>query len=154
MLLNKKEVYGVEDDSRLLLKCVLGSASERFGGSFNRSFGKSFDGSLSECKDLDICEVGVGSGFVISNLAKLYPKNNYFGSDINSSAIDLTLSEFNLIDEVSIDLREGNLLDVFDKDKKFDLIFFNTPYLPCEDGESFEDLSLKDKAIYGGKKRI
>jgi len=34
---------------------------------------------------------------------------------------------------------------------KFDLILFNTPYLPCEKGENYSDLTFKDKAIYGGK---
>ena len=36
-------------------------------------------------------------------------------------------------------------------DEEFDLILFNTPYLPCEEGEKYENLKLIDKAIYGGK---
>ena len=38
-------------------------------------------------KDLKICEVGVGSGFVISNISKEFPKNLFFGCDINKEAI-------------------------------------------------------------------
>ncbi|MCA9496167.1 MAG: methyltransferase domain-containing protein [Nanoarchaeota archaeon] len=132
------DVYEAEDDSKLLLDCVL----------------KDF----SDIVDADVCEVGVGSGFVIFNFAKECLKkgnyNNYFGCDINLDAINSTLDKFEKIEgKFNLDLRQGNLLDVFAKDKKkFDLIFFNTPYLPCEDGENYDDLSLKDKAIYGGKK--
>lgn len=109
--------------------------------------------ALSEIKklkihNLKICEIGVGSGFIISNIAKEYPNNNFYGTDINSDAIKFTKNEFKKI-STKINLHKTNLL--VDINEKFDLILFNTPYLPCEEGEKFKDLTLKDKAIYGGK---
>lgn len=125
-----KNIYEPEEDSKFLLDVLLGEFSNK--------------------KNLDICEVGVGSGFVISNFAKKNAENIFYGSDINKFAIEFTKNEFERLN-LKVDLREGNLLEPF-KRKKFDLIFFNTPYLPCETGDKFEDLSLKDRAIYGGKR--
>ena len=100
-------------------------------------------------ENLKICEVGVGSGYVISNIAKKFKKKHeYFGCDINVEAIVSTLSMFKEIKQ-KINLKECDLLESFDQE--FDLILFNTPYLPCEEGEKYENLKLIDKAIYGGK---
>lgn len=125
-----ENIYEPEEDSKLLLNVV-----SKYLSKF-------------ENKKLKVCEVGVGSGFISLNLAKNFKNIEFFGSDINRDAIDFTQNEFdenNLI----INLKEGNLLEVFDD--KFDVIFFNTPYLPLEDNEKFEDLTFKDKAIYGGE---
>jgi release factor glutamine methyltransferase len=89
--------------------------------------------------NLDICEVGCGSGEIISNL-----KGNLYATDINPKAIEETKKKSKIAD-----VRLGNLLEPFDK--KFDVILFNTPYLPCEGREKYEDLEMIDKAIYGGK---
>ncbi len=104
----------------------------------------------SQKNKMKICEVGVGSGYVIGNIARKYKdKFIYFGTDINPGAISYTKKFFNRL-EINIDLKETNLLD--DQDQLFDLIIFNTPYLPCEKDEDYKSLSLKDRAIYGGKK--
>lgn len=101
-------------------------------------------------KSINVCEVGVGSGFVLSNLAKDYPKCSYFGSDINPDAISLTKDEFEEL-KLKVTLKDKSLLSGF-KDK-FSLILFNTPYFPFESKfDSFEILPMKDRAIYGGKK--
>lgn len=125
-----EKIYEPAEDSELLLKNILIEIQK-----LNK-------------KNINICEVGVGSGFVISNIAKTFPDNNFYGTDINPDAIKFTKKEFEKI-RTRITLKETNLLNSINS--KFDLIFFNTPYLPCEEGEKFEDLTLKDKAIYGGK---
>lgn len=105
---------------------------------------------MQDKEKLKICEVGVGSGFVILNIANKFKKKHvYLGCDINSDAISETENKFKEI-KLKIILKKSDLLSDFDDE--FDLILFNTPYLPCEDGERFEDLKLIDKAIYGGEK--
>ncbi len=104
---------------------------------------------INKTSNQSICEIGVGSGFVISNISKQLPKNNYFGSDINPDAIVQTKDEFKKINQ-NVNLKNKPFFDGFPK-QQFDLILFNTPYLPCENREKFEDLKLIDKAIYGGK---
>jgi HemK-related putative methylase len=94
---------------------------------------------------LSICEIGIGSGYISQNLVKKFPQHSYFATDINKKAVN-TVKELG----INIDVKEGNLFTPF-KEKTFDLIFFNTPYLPCEDGENYEELTDFDKAIYGGK---
>ncbi len=129
-LLNYDKVYEPQEDSFLLLKSALDQIK-------NNMF-------LSSKK---ICEMGVGSGFVIKNIALEYKNNIYFGFDLNSNAIDMTKSVFEQAG-LEIVLYES---DLFDKSvEKYDMIIFNTPYLPTEDDENIEDLSIKDRALYGG----
>ncbi|MFZ0441380.1 MAG: HemK2/MTQ2 family protein methyltransferase, partial [Methanobacterium sp.] len=52
------------------------------------------------------------------------------------------------INLASVDIRFGDLFDPVD-DEKFDLILFNTPYLPTEDEELIED--ELEAAWNGGK---
>lgn len=104
----------------------------------------------NQSKELKICEVGVGSGYLISNIAGNFSNFKYYGSDINEFAVKITkqkLKEKNILGKIEL----GNLFEKFN-DLKFDVIFFNTPYLPLEDKEKLEDLEILDRAIYGGKK--
>ena len=98
--------------------------------------------------NLNITEVGVGSGFVFSELVKSFPENNFSATDINEDAIFSTQKRLEK-NNLKANLYNGNLLEPITK--KQDIIFFNTPYLPLEHGEKYNQLSLKDKAIYGGK---
>ena len=104
--------------------------------------------SLDEISNskLSILEVGVGNGYTISFLEKQFPLNNYLGTDINPDAIEESRKKTK-----NATLKQGNLLEPFKK-LFFDIIYFNTPYLPCESSESLEELELIDRAIYGGKK--
>ncbi len=125
-----EKIYEPQEDSSLLLKHSIEQIK------------------LLDKSNLNICEVGVGSGFVISNIAKQYNNNNYFGTDINPDAIKYTKQQFKKIEQ-TITIKQTNILQNIKP--KFDLILFNTPYLPCEDEDNYEELTLKDKAIYGGK---
>lgn len=98
--------------------------------------------------NLNITEVGVGSGFVFSELVKTFPENNFSATDINPDAISSTQKRLKN-NNVNAKLHQGNLLEPITK--KQDILFFNTPYLPLEHGEKYNQLTLKDKAIYGGK---
>lgn len=121
--------YEIEEDSILLLNSIV-----KF---------KNFE------KYNKIFEVGVGSGYVISEIAKLKLGEEYFGSDINPFAILNTKKKFNDLN-VKIELKNTSFFKGFEEEK-FEMILFNTPYLPLEDGETLEDLDIKDRAIYGGK---
>lgn len=97
---------------------------------------------------LDVCEVGVGSGYVLLNVARRYPKKNFYGTDINPYAIKHTKKEAKR-QKIRVFLKQTNLLESFRK--QFDLVLFNSPYLPVEKGERYENLTMKDKAIYSKK---
>lgn len=79
-------------------------------------------------KKLKILEVGTGSGFILKEL-KEKGFCNLTGLDINRKAVQIC---------------NKNGLDVFESDlfsnisEKFDVIYFNPPYLPNDDDEDDE----------------
>lgn len=98
---------------------------------------------------LDICEVGCGNAEIITQLTKQFNSNlSSYATDINPQAIKDSIQLIKK-ENLKIDVKEGNFCDPFDN-QKFDIIFFNTPYLPCEDNDRFSELSIEDKALYGG----
>lgn len=137
-----ENVYEPEEDSKLLLKHIINQIK-------HDTIGK----PKEKLNQISICEIGVGSGFVISNLAKQFPELNYFGSDINPSATDLTKLELSKIKtKTKPNLQNKPFFDGFNESQKFDYIIFNTPYFPFESkNDSFENMTMKDRAIYGGK---
>ena len=91
-------------------------------------------------KNINILEIGCGSGILLSALKKL-GINNIFGADINRDAVKHCVSlGFNCI--------RSNLFS--DIKEKYDLIIFNPPYLP-EDKRGQEDRESM-LATTGGKK--
>ena len=106
-------------------------------------------------------ELGCGNGLVsCCYLSKLKNLNinkqiNHYCIDINKDAINLTkniLSKYNFNNNTII--KESDLFNNIDKNKKFDIIIFNPPYVTTEGGEYTR--ALKEKDIYaawaGGKK--
>lgn len=141
--------YLPEDDTFLLFNVVKDELNNIFKNE-NENTNKIHNNYKLNKNNFKVCEVGVGSGYISYNLAKLFNNLEYYGSDINEFAIENTKMEFKKVG-VDIVLKNSYLFDGFGNDLKFDLIFFNTPYLPLEDNEKYENLKLIDKAIYGGK---
>ena len=83
-----------------------------------------------------VLEIGTGSGIVAMYASKLTDKVT--ATDINFDAIMLAESNFKANNIDNIELIFGNLFEPI-KERKFDVILFNTPYLPTEEGEVLED---------------
>jgi putative serine/threonine protein kinase len=121
-----ESIYEVEEDSKLLLNSFVND-----------------NPIIIENKK--ICEMGIGSGFILERISKKYKNNSFYGFDINPYAVEESKKK--------IENLSGETSDLFEKSKtSYDYILFNTPYLPLEKGENYERLNLKEKAIYGGKK--
>ncbi len=88
-------------------------------------------------KDVKILEIGVGSGYILENLKKFGFKT-LVGVDINSEAVKLCK-------EKKLNVFESNLFSKVVG--KFDVIFFNPPYLP---EDKMED-KKSQTATTGGK---
>jgi len=119
------EIYSPEEDSFLL--------SEVIEKEINK---------IKSKKNIAFLEIGIGSGIQLQTALKsgLLP-NNILGVDINQKAVDECRElEFNCIN--------SNLFSKIPKNKTFDLIVFNPPYLP-EDKR--EPLNSKVSTT-GGKK--
>ncbi len=83
-----------------------------------------------------VLEIGTGSGIVAMYASKLTDKVT--ATDINFDAIMLAESNFKANNIDNIELIFGNLFEPI-KERKFDVILFNTPYLPTEEGEVLDD---------------
>ena len=87
-------------------------------------------------EDQSVLEIGTGSGIVAMYASRLTDKITV--TDINFDACELARKNFEENNIGNIEILFGNLFEPV-KNRKFDVILFNTPYLPTEDGEVLED---------------
>lgn len=83
-----------------------------------------------------VLEIGTGSGIVAMYASKL--TDNVTATDINYDALELASRNFKKNGIENIELLFGDLFEVV-KNRKFDVILFNTPYLPTEKCQVIED---------------
>ena len=83
-----------------------------------------------------VLEIGTGSGIVAMYASRL--TDDITVTDINFDACELARKNFTENGIENIEILWGNLFEVVEN-KKFDVILFNTPYLPTEDDEVLEN---------------
>ena len=83
-----------------------------------------------------VLEIGTGSGIVAMYASRLTDKITV--TDINFDACELARKNFKANNIENIEILFGNLFEVV-KNRKFDVILFNTPYLPTEDYDVIDD---------------
>lgn len=83
-----------------------------------------------------VLEIGTGSGIVAMYASKI--TDNVTATDINYDALELAEKNFKLNNIDNIELLFGNLFEPVE-DRKFDVILFNTPYLPTDNDDIIED---------------
>lgn len=92
-----------------------------------------------------VLEIGTGTGIIAIIASK--KARSVVAVDINRYAVECAQKNSE-INHSNVDIRFGDLFDSV-YDEKFDLILFNTPYLPTEDEELIED--ELEAAWNGGK---
>ena len=99
-----------------------------------------------------VLEIGTGSGLV-SMYASLLT-DDVTATDINYNALELAEKNFKLNNINTIKLEFGDLFEPV-KDKKFDVILFNTPYLPTDSEDIInDDLNYAFEGGLDGRKVI
>ena len=83
-----------------------------------------------------VLEIGTGSGIVAMYASRLTDKITV--TDINFDACELARKNFEDNNIENIEILFGNLFEPVEN-RKFDVILFNTPYLPTEEGEVLDD---------------
>jgi release factor glutamine methyltransferase len=83
-----------------------------------------------------VLEIGTGSGIVAMYASRLTDRITV--TDINSDACLLAERNFKDNNIEDIEILFGNLFEPLEN-RKFDVILFNTPYLPTEDDEVIDD---------------
>ena len=86
--------------------------------------------------DQSVLEIGTGSGIVAMYASRL--SNNITVTDINFDACELARKNFEDNGIEGIEILFGNLFEPVEN-RKFDVILFNTPYLPTEDDEVLDN---------------
>jgi release factor glutamine methyltransferase len=81
-------------------------------------------------------EIGTGTGLIAIVAARKASK--VIATDVNPHALDCTLKNIITNKAFNVELRKGDLFEPVE-DEKFDLILFNTPYLPTEEDEAVGD---------------
>ncbi len=83
-----------------------------------------------------VLEIGTGTGIVAMYASRITDKITV--TDINFDAVQLAEKNFKLNNLENIEILFGNLFEPV-KNRKFDVILFNTPYLPTDEGDIIED---------------
>lgn len=84
----------------------------------------------------DVLEIGTGTGLI--SLVASKNASKVVGTDINPHAIECARANMELNGVKNMEIRKGDLFQpVFEE--KFDIILFNTPYLPTAEDEIIGD---------------
>jgi len=103
----------------------------------------------------EILDIGCGSGVIVVSLLQLLPESRGLAVDIKAKAVAVTLEN---AESLGVANRcNGLVSDLFEnvvKDKKFDIIVSNPPYIPTADLSSLAADVLKEPrgALDGGPK--
>ena len=104
--------------------------------------------SFFDTNNLDIIDLGTGSGCIGLTLKKNIPSSNVTLLDISKNALEVAKSNAENLN-LEVELLNNDMLEGIDK--KFDIIISNPPYIKLD--EEIEDL-VKDNephlALYGG----
>jgi len=87
-------------------------------------------------KGASVLEIGTGSGIVAMYASRL--SDNITVTDINFDACELARKNFEDNGIENIEILFGNMFGPVES-RKFDVILFNTPYLPTDDGDVIDD---------------
>ena len=83
-----------------------------------------------------VLEIGTGTGIIAIIAAKR--ARMVIATDINPYALECAVKNIIRNKAFNVELREGDLFEPV-ANEKFDLILFNTPYLPNSNEEKVED---------------
>ncbi len=90
--------------------------------------------------ELDICEIGCGSGCLIISLLKHFKNWRGLAVDISNKALEI--AQKNSINNnvfARINFKESNLFEKIKDDQIFDVIISNPPYIPTNDIENLQE---------------
>jgi release factor glutamine methyltransferase len=98
--------------------------------------------TATNTENLDVLDVGTGSGCIAISLAKNNSKMAVEAIDISNEA--LTIAQKNAdLNQVTIDFKLNNILELNDLDKKYDIIVSNPPYVRNKEKEQMKNNVLK-----------
>jgi len=107
------------------------------------------DESFADYKDIDLVDIGTGSGAIALTLKKEEARLNVIATDISQEAVEVAKANANKLG-VEVEFRVGDMHKPV-LDRKFDILVSNPPYIPLDD--DVQDV-VKDNephvALFGG----
>lgn len=103
---------------------------------------------IKDKDNLNILEIGIGSGCISCALAKLLDKKNFeiLGVDISTSALNVAIENIlNLDLEKKVLIRKSDIFSKIRDCEKFDLIISNPPYIPYKEVLDDEVINFEPK---------
>ena len=95
-------------------------------------------------KNIDIVDLGTGSGCIAVTLKRLFPKANISAVDISLKALEVAKDNAKL-NNVLIDFHHGDLLNPLKE--KYDIIISNPPYIDPDDPDIEDIVKNNEPAI-------
>lgn len=95
-------------------------------------------------KENSVLELGTGSGAIIISLAKAKPGYSYTATDISDDAVYTAKKNAHNILGDKIEFITGSWFDPVEKNRRFDLVISNPPYIPTRD---IDDLAPEIKSF-------
>ena len=83
---------------------------------------------LSKKKNLNILDIGTGSGCIAISLAKNIPNSEVFAIDVSENALAIAKKNA-ILNKVPVTFLHKNILETKDLSQKFDIIVSNPPYV-------------------------
>lgn len=113
------------------------------------------DDYFSDYNEIDIVDIGCGSGAIAISLALEETKTNVYASDISFEALAIA-KENNDILKANVKFMQGDLLQpLIDENIKVDILVSNPPYIPNEeDVSSYVVDNEPHLALFGGEQGI
>ena len=101
-------------------------------------------------KEVDLCDIGTGSGAIAISLAKEEPLMKVVASDISKEALEVAEINNQKFD-ANVKFLLGSMVEPL-VGKKFDIIVSNPPYIPNnEEGQSLVKDNEPNVALFGGE---
>lgn len=98
--------------------------------------------SKQKNKNIKYLDLGTGSGILSQTASQFLEKKNILAIDIDEESI-------NQVKSLGFKTKKSNLFSKIPKNKKFDLITFNAPYLP--EDKNYKEPKDSQTATTGGK---
>lgn len=109
---------------------------------------------IEDNKDIEVLDVGVGSGAIGLSIAYYKKNTTVYGVDISDEALKVANINKQRLNLSNVKLLKSNLFENIGEDKKFHIIVSNPPYIPRKDIEELQD-EVKNyepmKALDGGE---
>lgn len=101
------------------------------------------DLSLKASDELEILDIGCGSGAISIALAKYFPNSNVLAIDISNTALQIAKENASINNIYNINFRKLDILREIPP-KKFDVIVSNPPYIPFTKIEELDENVKKE----------